>query len=115
MKEQLSRYEKKFTDKVIEQYGRQQDYCNLRIPEIKPKDFASKKRTFVHKLETANAFIKSLGLRVEILDADETVQKNTICCNHERNAISHKGNTIGSYCSKCNVFYNTKGEGLKCK
>lgn len=36
-------------------------------------------------------------------------------CNHKKNAIiNEEGNTIGSYCSECDIFYNTKGDALHC-
>ena len=36
-------------------------------------------------------------------------------CNHSRSPVFNiDNNCIGEYCTECDIFYNSKGEAIKC-
>lgn len=44
------------------------------------------------------------------------LQKSVKKCNHKKDAIvNEQGNTIGSYCSECDIFYNQNGDAISCR
>lgn len=44
------------------------------------------------------------------------LQENCKKCNHKKEAITNEqGNTIGSYCSDCDIFFNPKGNAISCR